>query len=256
MWSDVLAKPLPPSVATIQREQDSNVASYDERLNNPEELWRFVVQYTSEMPTWEVEIEGFDSPTNYSPRDYRDNEVRVDEIGISGERNPRFFIVLDLEGYLPRAPYRIVDVQGRPINAAIQDYATSTNDLKELVVTKQLHWDFEELKHAVYGMVRQAGWDGLVDIRVKIGRNKVYARSGSTVSLAANDPCVQCLCFITCLWICAAPAKSAAGKKIASLVVEYPAIAPVREFYDRNYWLISDAVRNRVTQRVRACGID
>lgn len=251
-WSEVVTRPPGPSSVPSQREQNGNVASYDARLNNPEELWKFIVGHSTELPGFELEIEGFDSETNYAPRDYRDNEVHVADLGIGDTKTPRFWITMDLTPYLAAAPSRIVDVQGRPINLALQDYCSSTSELKELVVTKQIWWDFEELKHAVYGIVRQAGWDGLVDIRINFSKNKVYARSDTPASHAKNDPITQCCMIVTCCWICAGTAANAATKKVSTLVVEYPAIAPVREFYDKNFYVIADGVKNRVTQRVRA----
>lgn len=156
-WAQITAKPPPPSSVQAQREQNGNVASYDERLNAPDELWRFLVQHAAEAPILELEIEGWDTETMYQPRDYNDNEVRVaDATGIGQTHTPRFWIAVDLSSYLAQAPSRILDVKGRPIAAAIDDYALSTNQLKELVLTKQIVWDFEELKRAVYGIVRQA----------------------------------------------------------------------------------------------------
>ncbi|KAI9032379.1 hypothetical protein DFJ74DRAFT_334250 [Hyaloraphidium curvatum] len=254
-WSQIAAAPPPPSSVSVQRESDGDVVSYDPRLDsNAEELWRFVVQYGGEMPGLEVEIEGWDTETRYAPRSYGDNVARVEEATSAGSlpRNTQFYIIMDLSSYLPPSPLRLVDVQGRPIRAALDDYVSSKNELKELVVTKQLLWDFEELKHAIYGIVRQAGWEGLVDIRLKFVRSKVYARSSSSVSQAANNPIVQCCMVVTCLWICAAPAKAATGKKVSTLVIEYPALAPVREFYNRNYGVIRDAVERRVQQKIRA----
>ncbi|KAH6587362.1 hypothetical protein BASA50_001291 [Batrachochytrium salamandrivorans] len=232
-----------------------NIESHDPQLDqNPDALWRFFMSNV-QNPQLTVDIHGY-----HTERKYRE-EIQSDgttNTTTHDEDVSDFRIKIEVTRLMSTYWSRIVCVPNketgpRTLRETLEDYTRSENIWKEIHLTKQPLWDFNELSRALEFAVRQAGYNEKVKISFPQQAAKVSVYSSHTMSKLSRSTIVWVLCILSCLWIIMLPIYMIFRKKVSTKIVcEFPMLVTGNDFYTRHYYIIQDMVRNRSFKTIQA----
>jgi hypothetical protein len=176
-----------------------NLTLVDPILDGCDELYRYFMSYLH-PPSLNIIISGDHTETHFNEKTNERESRTITDFSFSLDGSP----------YIDPAFHRIVAIpkpgkRQQTIKETLKDYCASNNMLKEIHLQKQLLWNFNELRAAIEWTIRSTGYRDSVHIRFDVSNSEVYAYSSSAMSKFSRNPCVQCLCFVTCLCIIFAP---------------------------------------------------
>lgn len=279
-----------PSTVPVERDSDLNVTTYDPITeSNPDRLWQYLTTY-SDAPRMEIVVEGYRWEDRWDTEWYTDsNGNRLMRQVHRRERITDFYLTIDASSYVNTQWTRVVAVatkEGRlrTIREILEEFTQSKDALKEIGMTKQVAWDFNELNSALLAIARSV-YPNEIEISYKPKNAHVKACASNTTARLARNNWIRCLLVVSCLWICALPVWLS-RRKVEALVVssyeaeqtseskqaetrigstksdfcrvafflqmEFMPTAPVAVFYQRNYYLIQSAIVSRSRRTIMA----
>ncbi|KAI9014092.1 hypothetical protein DFJ74DRAFT_681227 [Hyaloraphidium curvatum] len=236
-----------PTSVHIERDSLFNVTSYAKELeHNPDELWRYLMSF-SDPPRMEIRIEGWRWETRWHVEHYTENGQTRSRTVSREERVTDFLTCIDASPYINPQWTRVVALsqsgEGQSIRDVLEEFTRSKDRLKEIVMSKQLVWDFNALTAALTSIARSQ-YPHNIAVSYHPTNSQVTACASNKAAKLARRCWVWCLLSITCLWICALPIWLS-RRKVEALVMEFVPVAPVSVFYTRNYHHILQAIATR-----------
>ncbi|XJO72687.1 hypothetical protein BDV3_003774 [Batrachochytrium dendrobatidis] len=238
----------------IQSSSSMNIESHDSKLDkNPDELWRFFMS-NLQNPRLMVDIHGYHTETKYI-EEVRDGESRTTS---RQEDVSDFRIKIDVTRLMSTYWSRIVCVPDknaspRNLRETLEDYTRSDHIWKEIHLTKQPLWDFNELSCALEFAVRQTGYMHKIKISFPQKAAKVSVYSSHTLSRLSRSTFVWVICILSCLWIIVLPIYLLMRKKVSTKIVcEFPMMVSGHDFYMRHYYTIQNMAKSRSFKTIQA----
>ena len=193
------------SKVAIKTNGDGDIESFDGRLDHDaKELFNYFMSYM-DAPKMDIQIYG----THTERRDHyrtvdgeRVHEVRIETI-------TDFNFSIDISALIYHDWSRLVCLQDGSVASewkqVMELYTSSNNPFKEIHMTKQPIWDYQELKLALTNCIRSTGYLHRIEITFQPRSEKVSAFSSGWLSKLAHNTCCQCLLWCSCLCIIVFP---------------------------------------------------
>ncbi|KAJ9087025.1 hypothetical protein DSO57_1037368 [Entomophthora muscae] len=108
-----------------------------------------------------------------------------------------------------------VPKEGPPkkVEDVLAEHISASNNLKKIVLKKEVVWDYEWLDQALTSAIRSRGFRHQLQISYRLENYKVKVISDNARSRFYNHPATKVLCVITCLCVIAWPLAYFYGRK-------------------------------------------
>jgi hypothetical protein len=106
-------------------------------------------------------------------------------------------------------------------HAETDRYVASKNMLKELIMQKRVHWDYDYIRAQITARIRLLGYGGSITISFPSFNDKVKIRPGTNISKCCHSSITTFFCWITCLCILWYPIKWAYADKECIVHCDY-----------------------------------
>ncbi|KAI8328401.1 hypothetical protein BD560DRAFT_441857 [Blakeslea trispora] len=208
-------RPTPPGYSVYHaRHQVSKdgVLSRDKHINEDgEALVRFLHQHNT-PPRLIIHFHGYHEETTWTIETVRNRDG--DEVQ---ERVPTTRQIDDFKFDLDCSADVSPECQGiyilpdpktgeqKRLRQLCDEYIHSKNALKELKMTKEIQWDFDNLTRALTSAIRDSGYFEFINITYSLENQETVVKTDEKISKLVDNKYVRFFFFITCLWILAWP---------------------------------------------------
>ena len=194
-----------PSNASIKTNGDGDIESFDGCLDrDAKELFHYFMSYM-QAPQMNVYIQGT----------HTERRVHTRRVNKKTKRQVRhvtvvdFNFTIDISALIDPEWSRLVCLQEGNVmdewKQVLESYTKSNNAFKEIHMTKQPIWDYEQLKLALINCVRSTGYTHRIRVSFLPRAEKVSAFSSGFMSKMAHEKGCQWLMLLSCLCIVLCP---------------------------------------------------
>ncbi|KAF7726525.1 hypothetical protein EC973_008656 [Apophysomyces ossiformis] len=246
--------------------QKDSIVSYDQHINEDgEALARFLNEHNT-PPIMKIKFRGYHRATQFKSRATHDRDGNL----MIEERKPKTALIEDFNFEIDCSRYISTTCKGlygpmdirtghqKTADEVCEEYVQKQARLRELLVTKVVDWNYEDLTKgtiewqrfllidvdlvlALTTAIRSQGYNHNLTITYDMKESKIKIMSGaSPFSTLARNPCVYITCFISMLCIIAWPLyrilDSIFNKfaKRTTMTSRWDMILSEREFYEKH----------------------
>ncbi|OBZ91470.1 hypothetical protein A0J61_00437 [Choanephora cucurbitarum] len=208
-------RPLPPGYSVhnaAYKTTTDGVVSRDKHINEDgEALVRFLYQHNT-PPRLIIHFHGYHEETTWTVETVRNRDG--DEVQ---QRVPTTRQIDDFKFDLDCSADVSSECQGiyllpdpktgeqKRLRQLCDEYVHSKNALKELKMTKEIEWDFNNLTRALTTAIRDSGFYDFINITYSLENHETVVKTDEKISKLADNKYIRFFFFITCLWILAWP---------------------------------------------------
>ncbi|KAI8087990.1 uncharacterized protein B0P05DRAFT_584700 [Gilbertella persicaria] len=210
-----MGRPPPPNYSIHQAKYEivrDGVVSRDSHINQDgEALLQFLYQH-NKAPYLIIHFHGYHEETVWTMETTRnrDGEEVTERVPTTRQIDDFKF---DIDCSAEVSPvchgiYVLPDAktgEQKAVRQLCEDYVRSQNALKELKLTKEIHWDFNNLTRALTAAIRDSGYFEHINITYTLENNEIVVKTDEKISQLMDNKYIRFFFFITCLWIIAWP---------------------------------------------------
>ncbi|KAJ3190578.1 hypothetical protein HK101_008587 [Irineochytrium annulatum] len=245
--------PMEGSTVPFKRTSAGCVETHDPILDsNPDELYRFFMTHLVEKPALIVRITGShtESHTRTETTTNADGSTSTHTVtetrtvtDFSFRMDASNYVAPDWERCVARArKNKPQDSDFGQWREVLEAYTSSTNQLKEIHLKKEIIWDYANLTPQLRALVRMTGYRNDIHISYEHRAHEISVYSSSEIMKLSRACWMRTLCVITCLWIIFLPAFLIARRNVKDrLHAYYNCVAPASVFYNNNAGIIAGA---------------